>query len=68
MIKPLPPEVPDRTKELLGDTTIILDIPLRQIPNYRDEMRKLVEDLGIYARKRDPKFTLVTFGGFDLLT
>ena len=68
MIKPLPPELPDRTKELLGDTTIILDIPLRQIPNYRDEMRKLVEDLGIYARQRDPKFTLITFGGFDLLT
>jgi hypothetical protein len=67
-IKPLPPELPDRTKELLGDTTIILDIPLKQIPNYRDEMRKVVEELGTYARKRDPNFSVATYGGFDLLT
>lgn len=66
-IKPLPPELPDRTKELLGDTTIVLDIPLKEIPNYRDWMRNIVEDLSIYARKRDPNFTLITFGGFDLL-
>lgn len=67
-IKPLPPELPDRTKELLGDTTIILDIPLREIANYRDNMRETVEDLAIYAKQRDPKFTVVTLGGFDLLT
>ena len=66
-IKPLPPELPDRTLELLGDTTIVLDIPLKQIPNYREDMRRIVEDLGIYARKRNPNFTLITFGGFELL-
>ncbi|MDX2142575.1 MAG: hypothetical protein SFV19_04415 [Rhodospirillaceae bacterium] len=67
-IKPLPPELPDRTRELLGDTTTMLEIPLNQIPNYRDYMRMVIEDLSVYARKRDPNFTMVTFGGFDLLT
>lgn len=67
-IKPLPPELPDRTRELLGDTNIILDIPLNQIPNYRDEMRMIVEELTTYARTRMPGYTVVTFGGFDLLS
>lgn len=67
-IKPLPPELPDRTKELLGDTEIMLDIPIAQIPNYRDEMRKIVEELGAYARARTPGFTVVTLGGFDLFS
>ncbi|MBL8630023.1 MAG: hypothetical protein JNM81_10370 [Rhodospirillaceae bacterium] len=67
-IKTVAPEMPDRTKELLGDTNIILNIPLNQIPNYRDEMRKIVEELSTYARSRIPGFTLVTVGGFDLFT
>jgi endo-alpha-1,4-polygalactosaminidase (GH114 family) len=67
-IKPVAPELPDRTRELLGDTTLMLDIPLNQIPNYRDEMRKIVEELASYARARTPGFTIVTSGGFDLFT
>ena len=67
-IKALPPELPDRTIELLGDTNIILDIPIKQIPNYRDEMRKIIEELSGYARSRTPGFTILTFGGFDLFT
>ena len=67
-IRPLPPELPDRTKELLGDTTIMLDIPLSDIPNYRDEMRKIIEELASYGRSRTPGFITVTQGGFDLFT
>jgi hypothetical protein len=67
-IKTVAPELPDRTKELLGDTNIILNIPLNQIPNYRDEMRKIIEELSSYARGRIPGFTIVTFGGFDLFS
>jgi cysteinyl-tRNA synthetase, unknown class len=67
-IKPLPAELPDRTIELLGDTTQMLGIPLTQIPNYRDEMRKIVEELSTFARGRDPNFTLITFGGTDLFS
>lgn len=67
-IKPVAPELPDRTKELLGDTNIILNIPLSQIPNYRDEMRMIIEDLASYARARVPGFTVVMYGGFDLLS
>ncbi len=60
------PGMPDRTNMLLGEIEI-LDIPLAQIPNYRDYMRDIVTDLAIYARKRDPNFVLTTRGGFDLL-
>jgi cysteinyl-tRNA synthetase, unknown class len=67
-IKPLPAELPDRTIELLGDTTQMLGIPLTQIPNYRDDMRKIVEELATFARGRDPNFTLITFGGTDLFS
>ncbi len=67
-IKPTPPELPDRTIELLGDTKAILNIPLNEIPNYRDEMRKIVEDLTTFARAKSPNFTVLTFGGFDLFT
>jgi endo-alpha-1,4-polygalactosaminidase (GH114 family) len=58
---------PDRTKQLLGEVEV-LDIPLAQIPNYRDYMRQTIEDLSIYARGRNPKFIIVTRPGFDLLT
>ncbi len=61
------PAMPDRTKMLLGEVEI-LDIPLEQIPNYRDTMREIVSDLATYARARDPKFIVTTRGGFDLLT
>lgn len=67
-IKKVAPELPDRTIELLGDSNIILDIPLTQIPNYRDEMRKIVEELSAYGRGRNPGFVVVTFGGFDLFS
>jgi hypothetical protein len=58
---------PDRTKMLLGEVEV-LDIPLNQIPNYRDFMRQTIEDLSIYAHGRNPKFIVVTRPGFDLLT
>lgn len=64
--KGLGPQAPDRTKMLLGETEI-LDIPLAQIPNYREAMRDMVTDLATYARSRDPKFVITTRGGFDLL-
>jgi PAS domain-containing protein len=67
-IKVVPPELPDRTIELLGDTNIILDIPVKDIPNYRDDMRKIVEELTAFARARAAGFTVVTFGGFDLFS
>ncbi|MBY0508544.1 MAG: hypothetical protein K2P94_00190, partial [Rhodospirillaceae bacterium] len=56
------PQAPDRTKMLLGETEI-LDIPLAQIPNYRDAMRDVITDLATYARGRDPKFIITTRGG-----
>ena len=60
------PDMPDRTRMLLGETEI-LDIPLAQIPNYRDAMRDIVSDLATYARGREAKFIVTTRGGFDLL-
>jgi len=64
--KAMTPDMPDRTRMLLGETEI-LDIPLAEIPNYRDVMRDIIADLSIYARGRDPKFVVTTRGGFDLL-
>ena len=61
------PDMPDRTRTLLGEIEV-LDIPLREIPNYRSHMREIVEDLATYAEKRDPNFVVVTRPGFDLLT
>ncbi len=60
------PVMPDRTQMLLGELEV-LDIPLAQIPNYRDPMREIVLELATYARTRDPKFIITTRGGFDLL-
>ena len=60
------PKLQDRTSTLLGETEI-LDIPITQIPNYREYMRSIVEDLAVYAHTRNPKFIVVTRGGFDLL-
>jgi cysteinyl-tRNA synthetase len=56
---------PDRTRMLLGEVEV-LDIPLQSIPNYRDFMRTMIEDLSIYAHGRNPKFVMVTRPGFDL--
>ncbi len=56
----------DRTKMLLGEVEI-LDIPLDQIPNYREIMRGIVTDLATYAHARDQKFIVTTRGGFDML-
>jgi cysteinyl-tRNA synthetase, unknown class len=61
------PQITDRTRTLLGELEV-LDIPLQQIPNYRAQMREMVEELADYADKRDPNFTIVTRPGFDLLT
>ncbi len=58
--------MPDRTTMLLGEIEV-LDIPLAQIPNYRDYMRDIVTELSTYAHGRDPKFIVTTRGGFDLL-
>lgn len=61
------PQMTDRTRTLLGELEV-LDIPLQEIPNYRQAMREMVEDLAVYAEKRDPNFAIVTRPGFDLLT
>lgn len=61
------PEIADRTRTLLGAIEV-LDIPLQEIPNYRSHMRDIVEELALYADKRDPSFIIVTRPGFDLLT
>ena len=58
-------EPPDRTRMLLGEVEV-LDIPLQGIPNYREYMRTMIEDLSIYAHGRNPKFVTVTRPGFDL--
>lgn len=55
----------ERTRMLLGEVEV-LDIPLTSIPNYREYMRTMVEDLSIYAHGRNPKFVVVTEPGFDL--
>ncbi|MCC6915083.1 MAG: alpha-1,4-polygalactosaminidase [Rhodospirillaceae bacterium] len=57
----------DRTRSLLGEIEV-LDIPLQEIPNYRAYMRETIEDLAVYAEKRDPNFIVVTRPGFDLLS
>ncbi len=61
------PELTDRTRTLLGEIEV-LDIPLQEIPNYRSFMRDMIEELAIYAEKRDPDFVVATRPGFDLLT
>ncbi len=58
--------LPDRTNILLGEVDI-LDIPLNEIPNYRDSMRDIIGELSVYAQARNPKFIVTTRGGFDLL-
>ncbi len=55
----------DRTRMLLGEVEI-LDVPLQEIPNHREHMRTMIEDLSIYAHGRNPKFVVVTEPGFDL--
>lgn len=55
----------ERTRMLLGEVEV-LDIPLTSIPNYREYMRTMIEDLSIYAHGRAPKFVVVTEPGFDL--
>lgn len=60
-------DLTDRTRMLLGEIEI-LDIPLQEIPNYRESMREIVEELAAYADTRDPAFIVVTRPGFDLLT
>lgn len=55
----------ERARMLLGEVEV-RDIPLTSIPNYREYMRAMVEDLSIYAHGRNPKFVVVTEPGFDL--
>ena len=42
-------------------------IPLAKVPNYRAQMREVIEELSNYARDRDPAFALVARPGFELL-
>ena len=42
-------------------------IPLTQVPNYRDLMREMIEELSVYARQRNPDFVLLARPGFELL-
>ncbi|MEQ9448201.1 MAG: alpha-1,4-polygalactosaminidase, partial [Rhodospirillaceae bacterium] len=63
----LGPELLSGTRLILGELDI-LDIPLEQIPNYREYVREIVEELSDYARSRDPNFLVITRPGFDLLT
>ncbi|HCX14765.1 MAG TPA: hypothetical protein DGZ24_05565 [Rhodospirillaceae bacterium] len=60
------PGLLSQTRMILGDLDV-LDIPLDEIPNYRGYMRDIVEELAIYAQRRDPNFIVVTRPGFDLL-
>ena len=39
-------------------------IPLAKVPNYRAQMREVIEELSNYARDRDPAFALVARPGF----
>ena len=42
-------------------------IPALRIPNYRDEMRRLVERLSEYAKNRNPEFIIMVRDGVSLL-
>jgi cysteinyl-tRNA synthetase len=42
-------------------------IPLARVPNYRNRMREMIEELSTYARRRDPAFSIVVRPGFELL-
>jgi endo-alpha-1,4-polygalactosaminidase (GH114 family) len=56
-----------RIERLRARSRDLLDIPLEQIPNYREAMRDIVGELSKYARTRDPKFVVIGHGAFDLL-
>jgi endo-alpha-1,4-polygalactosaminidase (GH114 family) len=70
---PPPPPIPDKApadrlrEQLRNGSTELLDIPLTQIPNYRDQMRDIVEQLSSYIRGRDKKAVVIVHNGFDLL-
>ena len=42
-------------------------VPLSRVPNYRDLMREIIQELSQYADSRDPSFVVVARPGFELL-
>ena len=72
---PFPPEADKKPVEKLmerlrsssGMQIELLDIPITDIPNYRNMMREIVEELSIYGRARDPNFIVLVHHGFDIL-
>ncbi|MFL2770501.1 MAG: hypothetical protein ACJZ9F_05785 [Rhodospirillaceae bacterium] len=42
-------------------------LPLARVPNYRNLMREMVEELSAYARRRDTTFSVLVRPGFELL-
>lgn len=57
--------VPDPQARL--DPRNLPDIPIEQIPNYRQQMRDIVIELSAYARKRNPSFVILARDGLDLV-
>lgn len=51
------------TNPIVGDEMV----PLSRVPNYRNQMRDIIQELSDYARKRDPSFAIVARPGFELL-
>ncbi|NKB45682.1 MAG: hypothetical protein GKS03_15530 [Alphaproteobacteria bacterium] len=51
------------TNPIVGDEMV----PLSRVPNYRNQMREIIQELSDYARKRDPSFAIVARPGFELL-
>lgn len=63
---------PDADAAKAGDDVLALmeqppPVPLEAIPNHRQMMRDIVQELSRYARERDPGFLIVARGGLDLL-
>ena len=48
--------------------TRALEIPLEQIPNYRQDMRDVLHILSAYAHNRDKNFTVLIRDGFELFS
>ena len=41
--------------------------PMERIPNFRDQTRDVIQELALYAKKRNPNFQVVMRGGAELL-
>ncbi|MDO8604968.1 MAG: hypothetical protein Q7R40_00395 [Phaeospirillum sp.] len=41
--------------------------PIERIPNFRDQTREVIQELSLYAKKRNPNFQVLMRGGHELL-